>query len=324
MNITTLLKQISFLLLFLLLSWILIHFLAVFGVFLALALPLLHLVFYPHILCFWCRLKGSKHTFKHSVIDSLLILALTIISIPIVYLEYKLLMQYQKPVEIAQIAQFTIPSKSQHPVGEIFPIPIELMNIPGSINVAQADLSYDPTMIEVVDLTTDGTFVSFFVQKEFDNQKGYVRVSGGIPNPGYRKPTGLLATAYVKGIKPGAVELKYLESSLVLANDGRGTNLLADYPTIPMIIIPSDPTSSPLPKDLTIRNQIQGDKDKTVLSFTEYASDLPKPFADTLGEQDAPIPLPHSTTESDITKLEGSLLLKLDTAILEFWQNILK
>jgi hypothetical protein len=129
MNITTLLKQISFLLLFLFLSWILIHFLAVFGVFLALAIPLLHLVFYPHILCFWCRLRGSKHTFIHSVIDSALILGLTIISIPIVYLEYKLLIQYQKPVEIAQVAQFTIPSKSQHPVGEVFAIPMELRNI---------------------------------------------------------------------------------------------------------------------------------------------------------------------------------------------------
>ncbi len=253
-----------------------------------------------------------------------MILLLTIISIPIVYLEYKLLMLYQKPVEIAQIAQFTIPSKSQHPVGEIFPIPIEIMNIPSSINVAQADLSYDPTMIEVVDLTTDGTFVSFFVQKEYDNQKGYIRISGGIPNPGYRKPTGLLATAHIRGIKPGAIELKYLESSLVLANDGKGSNLLSDYPTIPMIITPANPTISPLPNDLTIRNQIQGDKDKTVLSFSEYANDLPEPFADTLGEQDAPSPLPPTPTDSETTKLEDSLLLKLDTAILEFWQNILK
>lgn len=321
MNIQTLLKQIGFLLIFLTLSWVLIHFLAIFGVFLALALPLLHLVFYPHIMCFWCRLKGGTHSLKHSLIDSALILLLTLVSIPLVYLEYKLILGYKKPIEIAQVAQFMIPTKSSHPVGEVFPLKIELMNIPSSINVAQADLSYDPSIIEVVDLTTDGTFASFFVQKEFNNDQGYVRISGGVPNPGYRAPSGLLATIYLKGIKPGAVELKYLESSLVLANDGRGTNLLSDYPTIPLIITPKTPNVSPAPSDLTIRSQIKGETDKTVLSFTEYATELPNPFPNTLGDKTTSVP---TTPSQPPQSIRPTPLLRLDLTILEYWSRVLQ
>lgn len=329
MNITTLFKQILFLVIFFVLSWVLVHFLAVFGIFLALALPLLHLAFYPHIMCFWCRLKGGVHTTRHSLIDSGLILLLTLISIPVVFLEYRLISKFFQPLEIAQVAQFMIPSKSQYPVGEVFPIKIELMNIPAAINVAQADLSFDPKIVEVVDITTDGTFANFFVQKEFSNDQGYIRVTGGIPNPGYRQPTGLIATAYLRGKTPGAVELKYLETSLVLANDGRGSNLLADFPTIPLIITPLGAHASTTPSDLTIRNQVQGDKDKTVLTFTEYAHELPKPFDDTLG--DSTQTLPDSTNplpQTPSTPLQSTnLLLQIDKTIISYYNllfNLLK
>lgn len=322
MNIQTLFKQIGFLLIFLVLSWVLIHFLAIFGVFLAIALPLLHMVFYPHIICFWCRLKGGHHTLKHSLIDSGLILLLTAVSLPLVFLEHRLITGILTPVQIAQVAQFTIPSRNQYLLGEIFPLKIELMNIPSAINVAQADLSFDPKYIEVVDLVTDDSFASFFVQKEYSNEKGYLRVTGGVPNPGYRQPTGLLATAYLRGKLPGAVELRYLDSSLVLANDGKGSNLLADFPKIPIIITPSTVGSEKLQNDLTIRNQIQGDKDSTVLTFSEYSHELPLPFDNTLGDTDTnPVENPQAT---EIPESNDNILLKLDTLIISSWTKLLR
>lgn len=325
MNLTTLLKQIFFLLAFLVGSFVLIHFLALFGVFLALAIPLLHLVFYPHILCFWCRLTNTHHNLKHSLIDSGLTLVLTLLSVGIVYGEYQLISKFKLP-ETPQIAHFTIPTKNQYSIGEVFPVPIDLERIPAAINVFQADLSFDPKLIEVVDLTTDGTFASFFVQKEYDNDKGYVRLSGGIPNPGYRQATGRLGTVYFRGKASGATQLSYLESSLVLANDGRGTNLLADYPQIPLIILPTD-TTQVIPSDMTIRTQIKGDTDKTVLSFSEYANDLPKPFDNTLGESVAPpSPIATAPTIPTYNKPEHPLL-RFDKKVLEYWDyffNLLK
>lgn len=316
MNILTILKQTTSLILYLLLSWILIHFLALFGLFFALAIPLLHLVFYPHIICFWCRLQGTKHTSRHSLIDGGLVLLLTAISIPLVFIEYRLLQKFTNYVEIDQIAQFTIPSKNQYPVGEIFPFKIELMNIPGAINAVQADLSFDPNLVEVVDLSVQETFAEFFVQKEFDNTKGYIRVSGGIPNPGFREPVGLLATAYLRGKKPGAIKLQYLESSLVLANDGQGSNLLADYPSIPFIITPGGVASPENSETIRIFNQVQGDTDKTLLSFTEYAGDLPDPYPDTLGVSQ------NSESEHPTPPAKSHPLLELDRYIINFWENL--
>lgn len=315
MNLITLLKQIFFLLALLTGSFILIHFLALFGLFLTLAIPILHLFFYPHILCFWCRLTHTHHTFRHSVIDSFLMLILTLLSASIVYGEYQLISKFTSP-EIPRIAEFSIPTKNQYQVAEIFPFPIELERIPTSINAFQADVSFDPQLLEVVDLTTDGTFASFFVQKEYDNEKGYIRLSGGVPNPGYRQASGILGTAYFRGKAPGATQLIYLDTSLVLANDGRGTNLLSDYPKIPLIILPNTEPTSSNPGSVTIRTQVQGDTDKTVLSFTEYAHALPKPYANVQGSatRSAAVvpPAPKPT-------LPIALLYSLDQRIISFW-----
>ena len=322
MNITTLFKQTLFLITFLVLSWILIHFLAIFGVFLALAIPLLHLAFYPHILCFWCRLSSRPHQFRHSLIDSILIIVLTAISLPLVYLESRLISAYLGVTpQIAELAEFTIPTRSTYQIGEIVTLPLELTNIKGSINVVQADLTFDPKYLEVVELSTDHTFTAFLVQKEFDNTKGYVRLTGGLPNPGYSQKTGLIGTVYFRTKQSGATELRYLDSSLVLANNGRGTNLLSDYPRIPLIITPASAAPSP-DTTLRIKNQVQGDKDKTVLTFTEYAHNLPQPFQDIEGASTPSTALNTTVDTTPPLQTPIARLLKLDHQIFTFWLSL--
>lgn len=318
MNILTIAKQAFSLILYLFLAFILIHFLAVFGVFLALAIPLLHLAFYPKITCFSCHISKRPHSFKHSLLDAALILLLTLLSIPIIYGETRLIsyiLSKRTTPTIATIAEFSIPARSQYPVGTIFPLPLELRRIPSAINVAQADLAFDPNLLEVVDITTDGTFAEFFVQKEFDNQKGYLRLSGGIPNPGYNRADGLIGTAYFRAKSAGATTLRYLESSLVLANDGRGTNLLSDYPTINLIITPGTGIGDATSSALTIKNMVQGDSDKTVLSFTEYGGELPKPL-DNVNGTSTTMPIP---TKPQSLPAESPLLAHL----LSFNQQVL-
>lgn len=317
MNLTIILKQIGFLIVFLIASFILVHFLAIFGLFLALALPVLHLFFYPHIFCFWCRISKKNHNFRHSLIDSLLITVLTFFSIGVVYLEYTLITHNLNP-ELPLIASFTIPTKNQYTVGDVITVPIELTNIPAAINVFQADLSFDPQLIQVINLSTDSTFAKFFVQKEFDNSKGYVRFSGGVPNPGYQNSSGLIGTVFFRATNVGATELSYLDSSLVLANDGRGTNLLSDYPKIPLIILPKDQNASPIPSDITIRSQVQGETDKTVLSFTEYANDLPMPYPNIEGASTvSATPIPQKSSIIRVISIFDSIILSKYTQIIK-------
>ena len=135
-------------------------------------------------------------------------------------------------------ASFVIPPKGQHKLGEIFPMKIEVNNIKNSINAIQADLEFDPNKIEVVNISTKNSFANIFIQKDINNTEGYVRLTGGLPNPGWSEAHGLFGTVYFKAKQPGFVTIAYLSTSLVLANDGHGTNILKSRPSVSYLILP--------------------------------------------------------------------------------------
>jgi hypothetical protein len=137
-----------------------------------------------------------------------------------------------------QTASFTIPSKGQYKLGEIFSMNIKVDNINNPINVVQADLKFDPSMLEVVSISTKDSFANIFVQKESNNEEGYVRLTGGLPNPGWHGKHGLFGKIYFKTKQPGLVTITYLPTSLVLANDGKGTNILKSLPSVSYLILP--------------------------------------------------------------------------------------
>ena len=137
-----------------------------------------------------------------------------------------------------QTASFIIPPKGQYKLGEIFSMNIEVDNIKNPINVVQADLKFDPDKIEVVNISTKNSFANIFIQKESNNTKGYVRLTGGLPNPGWHGTNGLFGTVYFKTKQPGLVTIAYLPTSLVLANDGQGTNILKSRPSFSYLILP--------------------------------------------------------------------------------------
>lgn len=300
-------------------SWIVVHFMALFGIFLVIAIPIFHLVFYPKIICFWCQIKHTPHTAKHSLIDSLLILFLTALSLPVVYLESRLIRVMIQPIS-NKTAEFVIPSKNQYKLREIFPLKIEIKGIKSPVNVIQADLSFDPKKIEVVDISTDESFAKFFVQKDINNTLGYTRLTGGVPNPGYSQDSGIFGTVYLRGISPGLVTVTYLDSSLALANDGKGTNILKNYPQTSYVILPEliPLEDQKMQEKLTIQKQVLGDEsNQDTLTFYEYSQDLPKPYSDILGTETESL----APTQSEQSSLLD-LLAKLDEKIISFWDSI--
>lgn len=318
--ITTLFKQLFYILGTLIISWILVHFIAIFGIFLAAGLPILHLFFYPHILCFWCRLKGGKHTFAHSFIDALLLTILTLFSIGVVYGETKLI-SYLGVNFNAPTVSFVIPGKSQHLREEIFSMPIEIVGIEKPINVVQADLTFDPTILEVVDIDTEGSFASIIVQKDWSNEMGYARLAAGLPNPGFNEQVGHFGTVYFRGKNQGIAEVKFMNTSLVLANNGRGSNVLKDLSSTSFVILPEAiPESEQLrQKDLIIKKQVLGEETSSdQLDFTSYQMELPKPFAGILGESTMSTPIATTKKNSFL-----SLLGSIDDKILSFWRSLL-
>ena len=54
-----------------------------------------------------------------------------------------------------------------------------------------------------------------------------MRLQGGIPSPGVKTSQGVVTTLTFRAIQPGNVSLVFTGNSQVLANDGRGTNILS-------------------------------------------------------------------------------------------------
>lgn len=323
--LSTIFKQVFYLLGVLIVGWILVHFMAVFGFFLAAALPILHLFFYPRIICFWCRRKHSQHTFTHSFIDAGMMLLVTAFSLGIVYGETKLLQRFIQFGDTPNVS-FIIPVKNQYRIGEIFSVPISITSIEYPINVVQADLAFDPNLVQVVGIDLSDSFATIIIQKEYNNDLGYIRIAVGTPNPRYLGEAANLGKIYFRAQKSGSTSLKFLDSSIVLANNGKGSNVLKNLGEIPIVILPDKISDDEKlrQEEILISKQVLGDQtSSTQLNFTTYQEDLPKPFAEILGNASPPAPVSAPTTPPSLITRVGSFLHEIDKKILFFWQNIL-
>ena len=236
---------------FVIASFLLIHFLAFLGVFAAIAYPLWWLVAPKQIFCFGClifnhcpfcgeesnRVRRAPKSFAATIFNGFFILLISLLCLGVVFLESQLLFRMGFP-PTPKTVSFVIPAKGQYRLGELFTVPIQVAGVGKPINVVQADIGFDPKIVEAVEISTKGSFANIFLQKEIDNKIGYVRLTGGLSNPGFAGESGTFGLVFFRGISPGLVRIEFLPSSMVLANDGRGTNVLKDLASSSYLILP--------------------------------------------------------------------------------------
>lgn len=301
--------------LFIILSWLLIHFLAIFGIFVAIVYPLWWLLTPQKTLCFVCEIKKLKEcSFKHSLINGGIVLIFSLISFGLVFGEAKILFKLGFP-PTPKTVTFVIPPKGQYRLGEIFPMKIEVAGIKVPINAVQADISFDPSRIEVVEISTEESFANIFIQKEINNEVGYARLTGGLPNPGYFSDHGLFGTVFFKGITPGIVKIEFLPSSMVLANDGRGTNVLRELVSVSYLILPEriSREEEEMQKEIVLKPQVLGMKtEETQMKFYEEERVLGAQVGQEI----------ERGRKFNLGKVLLGLLERVDYAILSFWGKI--
>ncbi len=255
MRVTSYYKLIIQALLFGLLAWLLVHFFSLFGWFLVLAYPLWWLIFPERKICFLCRLQGAGKNCRHCtrdlktghamglgtmLLNMVFILIFTGVSALTVYGEYKLINSYFYVAP--QTAEFNSSSQKTVYQGKLFPLELVVDGIQRPINAVQLDLSFDPLKLEVVDFISKDSFINIFVEKQIDNTVGFVRVTGGIPSPGYDKEVGLFGNLMIRPKEPGVTVIKILPSSAVLLNDGKGTNIMKSTGEYRYLVLPAEDT----------------------------------------------------------------------------------
>jgi len=95
------------------------------------------------------------------------------------------------------------------------------------VNAVQANLKFDPKDLEVVSIDSGQSFCKFYPEKKYDNDKGLVKIACGSPYPGF-KGESTIVTVEFKTKSFTTTMLSVEKESMVLANDGKGTNLLED------------------------------------------------------------------------------------------------
>ncbi|MBI4136025.1 MAG: hypothetical protein HY481_00530 [Candidatus Vogelbacteria bacterium] len=131
------------------------------------------------------------------------------------------------PAEAARL--LLSPSTGVFTVGSTFEVAIFLDTEGQPVNAVEAVLNFPPDKLQLISPSAGHSVISVWTaQPIFNNQSGVVRLTGGIPG-GINVNRGLITslTFRVKQVADRTL-IKFTNDSRLLANDGRGTEILSD------------------------------------------------------------------------------------------------
>lgn len=154
------------------------------------------------------------------------------------------------PTAVAQAASaflFLTPAAGAYNIGRTFPVMIQVNTTGAAINAAEGLISFDLDKLSVVSISKTGSVFNLWTDDPAINGPGIIKFGGGAPNPGYSGAAGTIFTVTFKAERAGDTTISFISGS-VLANDGKGTNILsslrgANYSlnpgtTIPRVVAP--------------------------------------------------------------------------------------
>lgn len=99
------------------------------------------------------------------------------------------------------------------------------------INAVESTITFPNDAIEILSLSTEKSIISLWTHEPtFSNEDGTITFSGGIINKYGFLGKGTLFTLKVRGLKDGSATFVF-DNALILAHDGKGTNILETLPS---------------------------------------------------------------------------------------------
>lgn len=148
------------------------------------------------------------------------------------------------------------PVSGEYAVGKTLSVSVYVGSADQAMNATSGIISFPQDKLEVTSLSKTGSIFTLWVQEPlFSNSAGTINFEGIVLNPGFTGATGKVITINFK-IKTAGVALLNFSSGSALANDGKGTNILASLgnaqfslggaaPTIPESTTPSISSGAP-------------------------------------------------------------------------------
>lgn len=125
---------------------------------------------------------------------------------------------------------------SQATINEVITASVVLNTRQQDINTVGIVINYDPTILSIQSVDTSTSFCTFYADRTYNEQKGQINLYCGKPNPGFNGEN-VLETINFKAITYGKTNISVDPKSLVLLNDGKGTNILKDFEKKQILVI---------------------------------------------------------------------------------------
>ncbi len=124
------------------------------------------------------------------------------------------------------------PGSGNFLVGGTFDLSIVLDTKHVSVNTIEAELLFPRDKIQLANNSIGKSIIQFWpAVPEFSNEDGRVYFAGAIPSPGINISEGVVLTLTFRVISLGEAEIKFGDKTSVLANDGKGTDVLNQKPS---------------------------------------------------------------------------------------------
>ena len=99
-----------------------------------------------------------------------------------------------------------------------------------NVNAAGFYLKFDSEKISVTNVNTLSSFCQYYPEKKFDNRLGIVSLACGSPHPGFKGKNQLIQLTLTP-LSIGTTVLRVTPESKILLSDGKGTNILTEFPS---------------------------------------------------------------------------------------------
>lgn len=132
-----------------------------------------------------------------------------------------------KPAELYFVEPFT-----QYVAGQSFPVELRVRTNGTAINAIGFTLVFNPAYLEVENMTTDKSFCTLYTENSFSNDKGTVRLSCGTPRPGFQGDSLAVRLTMRARIAGSSAVLLDPSKTMILANDGKGSNIVESVPKL--------------------------------------------------------------------------------------------
>jgi hypothetical protein len=146
---------------------------------------------------------------------------------------------------------YLAPSTGTYTVGNTFLVQVKVNSGGVAINAADGTLVFDPDKLEVVKISKEDSIFNLWVQEPtFSNSLGTINFAGGKPSPGFIGAAGTIINITFRAKTSGTANLTFASGS-VLADDGKGTNILANTGSGLYKLVAREITPVPPPEEET-------------------------------------------------------------------------